>query len=469
MACPLPQPDPSALERPPARGWYWNANHLARAWLPLIGPEGLGLLDFYLASADYRPGAPAPGWAAVTLDELARLTGWGRARLVRLNRLLAAAGLLTVRHRPVPGRGPAVQRAFYRVERQAPPPTVATLARLAPLAERDPALAARLRRYTPPAPPDAAQPVTPAPDPEPVPAAAPAPVPARHRSVDTSQTAESTTTTSARAGVTITKAIRQPEPVVPAIAVPPPVGEYAPRDERPATTDAAEAALDLWRAANGRAASPLERQRLAQLAALAARAGGDRAAGWARVGAAIAEAVEAGSAYVAPRRVARILERWLAEEQAAARLAGPAPAPAERSHPTQEPVRPSAAAGVGPAAALERDEPAAGTPATGAAVPDDPVWQPPATIDGLPAAPAAVLRAALAAAGLTADPYLRGAALAGWAEATGGPPALLVATPAPAPPAVVARLEPRLSQGLRAVLGRSVAGRLTPVAALVAA
>jgi hypothetical protein len=62
-------PSPAeAGERPPSGGWYWNTNRLARAWLPLIGLEGLGLLDFYLALADHRPGAPARGWSAITLD-----------------------------------------------------------------------------------------------------------------------------------------------------------------------------------------------------------------------------------------------------------------------------------------------------------------------------------------------------------------------------------------------------------------
>ncbi|MCC6628724.1 MAG: hypothetical protein IT340_15140 [Chloroflexi bacterium] len=491
MACPLPQPDPCAADRPPPRGWYWNANHLARAWLPLIGPEGLGLLDFYLATADHRPGASAPGWAAVTLDELARLTGWGRARLVRLNRLLAAAGLLTVRHRPVPGHGPAVQRAFYRVERQAPPPTAAALSRLAPLAERDPALAARLRRYTlanPPGEPPAV-PVTPpatvppAPGGEPGPVAihAPVPVPCGNRSEDATQTAGSTTTTSAHSRVTMTEpAINRGQPAPdtaeaptravtsattpPAATAPEPASLVAQPAAPPAAMTAADGALDLWQAANGRPASALERQRLGQLAALVARAaGGDAAAGWTRVGEAIVEAVEAGSAYVAPRRVARILERWLAGDHADA----PPAATVGRESSAE------AAALANPPApgSITTVECAAVSGAVAdSAAPVSPTWAPPVTIAGLPAAPAAVLRAALTAAGLSADPYLRGAVLAGWADAIASDrPALLVATLAPAPPAIVARLQPRLIMGLSAVLGRPVGGQLTPVAALATA
>jgi hypothetical protein len=86
-------------------------------------------------------------------------------------------------------------------------------------------------------------------------------------------------------------------------------------------------------------------------------------------------------------------------------------------------------------------------------------------LPGLPASPAAVLRAALAAAGLPGDPYLRGAALAGWTPDGG----LLVATVAPVPPAPAARLLPRLTRGLASVLGRPVPVTLVPWATLDAA
>jgi hypothetical protein len=81
-----------------------------------------------------------------------------------------------------------------------------------------------------------------------------------------------------------------------------------------------------------------------------------------------------------------------------------------------------------------------------------PVWAPPARLPGLPAAPAATLRMALAAAGLEGDAYLRGAAPAGWL-ADGQ---LLVATLAPVPAVAAARLLPRLNRGLAGLLGRPV-------------
>jgi hypothetical protein len=460
MALPQPSPPPAALERPPQAGWYWNRNGLARAWLPLIGLEGLGLLDFYLAMADHRPGSPAPGWAAVTLDELVQLTGWGRARLIRLNRLLSAAGLLAVRRLPVAGRGPAVQRALYQVRRQAGPPTAATLARLAALAERDPALAARLRRYTGSAAGDPEM-ATPAADPADTPGAAampapapvrsedPGPVPAQNRSEDLPKT-RVTTTSGRAAGVTETPSM-------------------------PAPCPAEHGALVAWQAANGRPASQLERQRLAQLATQVSRQrSADAALGWRWVAEAIAEAVEAGSAFVAPRRLARILARWLAEgrdDRPAA--AGPGRARPRRRDPGVGERRAPVARHSGERPTSSRpggDCPPGGgggpAPAV-AAAPVEAAWQPPAVVAGLPAAPAAVLRAALAAAGLLDEPFLRGAALAGWADGpTGERPVLRVATPAPLPPATAARLQPRLAQALGAVAGRPVGCRLVARAAL---
>ena len=74
------------------------------------------------------------------------------------------------------------------------------------------------------------------------------------------------------------------------------------------------AAFDAFEAANARRATPAERQLLRGLAErfdLAARTGGNpTATGWAWIAAAAYEAVEAGSAFVAPRRLREILRRW---------------------------------------------------------------------------------------------------------------------------------------------------------------
>ena len=86
---------------------------------------------------------------------------------------------------------------------------------------------------------------------------------------------------------------------------------------RPAPEDAAgeAAAIRAFEDANGRRSTPAERQILRGLAERfdpPARVGGDAAlaTGWAWLAAAVYEAVEAGSAYVAPRRLREILSRW---------------------------------------------------------------------------------------------------------------------------------------------------------------
>ncbi len=83
----------------------------------------------------------------------------------------------------------------------------------------------------------------------------------------------------------------------------------------PADAPGALLALRSFEEANARAATPAERRILAELAEryeAAAIATGDtrRGSGWLWVASAVNEAVEAGSAYVAPRRIREILQRW---------------------------------------------------------------------------------------------------------------------------------------------------------------
>ncbi len=83
----------------------------------------------------------------------------------------------------------------------------------------------------------------------------------------------------------------------------------------PADAPGEIAAIRAFEAANARPATPAERQLLRGLAERfdpAARAAGrsDLASGWSWIAAAVYEAVEAGSAFVAPRRLREILTRW---------------------------------------------------------------------------------------------------------------------------------------------------------------
>ncbi|MEA2524137.1 MAG: hypothetical protein QOF73_1364 [Thermomicrobiales bacterium] len=86
---------------------------------------------------------------------------------------------------------------------------------------------------------------------------------------------------------------------------------------RPAPADAAgeATAIRAFEDANGRRSTPAERQLLRGLAERFAPAARDQArpelpSGWAWLTAAIYEAVEAGSSFVAPRRLREILSRW---------------------------------------------------------------------------------------------------------------------------------------------------------------
>lgn len=93
--------------------------------------------------------------------------------------------------------------------------------------------------------------------------------------------------------------------------------------------DAAPAVLGCFTAANGRETSPLERELLAELETefeAAARRAGATAADW--LVAAIREAVNSGSRFVAPKRIREILARWAAEPGDRLRQGGTsAPAP----------------------------------------------------------------------------------------------------------------------------------------------
>lgn len=132
--------------RPPRTGdWHWQANMTPRAWLPLVGLDGLGLLDVLLAYADRRD-----GWTTLSYDHLCKQAAIGRAKLARLIRRLEACGLLDVDQVPAPGHGPAAVVNRYRVNRRPGLPTAAVLAKLLELGATDGDLARRLEAYAGP-------------------------------------------------------------------------------------------------------------------------------------------------------------------------------------------------------------------------------------------------------------------------------------------------------------------------------
>jgi hypothetical protein len=130
--------------------------------------------------------------------------------------------------------------------------------------------------------------------------------------------------------------LRQSEPTPPASAT----GSGGP-GEAPADAAGEAAAVRAFQEANDRPATPAERKLLAGLAErFGPAATADGASGWTWVAAAAYEAVEAGSAFVAPRRLREIMGRWEREgyphEEGGPRPNGgqsPTIAPPSRSSP----------------------------------------------------------------------------------------------------------------------------------------
>ena len=130
--------------------------------------------------------------------------------------------------------------------------------------------------------------------------------------------------------------------------------------DAPADAPGEAAAIRSFEEANARPATPAERNLLRGLADRfdpAARSATDPASGWAWVAAAVYEAVDAGSAFVAPRRIREILGRWEREgfpsDPTAPTTSSPTAARGER--------RRSPAAGAGKEAVLAGSNPGGST------------------------------------------------------------------------------------------------------------
>jgi hypothetical protein len=105
--------------------------------------------------------------------------------------------------------------------------------------------------------------------------------------------------------------------------------------------DAGTTAIQAYEDANDKPSTPAQRQLLTTLASqfdAAAREGGTGATGWTWVTAAIFEAVESGSAYVAPRRIREILTRWQREGRPSGGDDGPGRGGRKGGRPTGAPA-----------------------------------------------------------------------------------------------------------------------------------
>ena len=110
-------PAAAATRKP---GWYRGWNTYVTQAMPLIGSDGLGLLNAYTVWIDHRPESPRRGWAYPTQEALSAFSCLRRAEIVTINKILVTLGLLEIRvdtvvRRTASGRMVRAPRNLYRV------------------------------------------------------------------------------------------------------------------------------------------------------------------------------------------------------------------------------------------------------------------------------------------------------------------------------------------------------------------
>ena len=78
------------------KGFYWHRTEIVRQYAPLIGLDGIGLLDSYSVWTDNREGSETQGAAFPGLEDEEVFYGIDRDHLAVLNRLLEACGLIAI-------------------------------------------------------------------------------------------------------------------------------------------------------------------------------------------------------------------------------------------------------------------------------------------------------------------------------------------------------------------------------------
>jgi hypothetical protein len=134
------------------RGWYWHWNHIVTQYAPLIGLEGVGLLNSYTVWTDRREESPLRGYAFPSQQSEASFYGQDRAELITINKILVALDLIEIRKEMVvradeQGRRWRVPHNLYRVKDHGDGAnlTVDDVLRVVELADRDRAVYRRVR------------------------------------------------------------------------------------------------------------------------------------------------------------------------------------------------------------------------------------------------------------------------------------------------------------------------------------
>jgi len=134
------------------RGWYWHWNHIVTQYAPLIGLEGVGLLNSYTVWTDRREESPLRGYAFPSQQSEAAFYGQDRAELITINKILVALDLIEIRKEMVvradeQGRRWRVPHNLYRVKDHGDGTnlTADDVLRVVELADRDRAVYRRVR------------------------------------------------------------------------------------------------------------------------------------------------------------------------------------------------------------------------------------------------------------------------------------------------------------------------------------
>lgn len=134
------------------RGWYWHWNHIVTQYAPLIGLEGVGLLNSYTVWTDRREESPLRGYAFPSQQSEAAFYGQDRAELITINKILVTLDLIEIRKEMVvradeQGRRWRVPHNLYRVKDHGDGTnlTARDVLRVVELADRDRAVYRRVR------------------------------------------------------------------------------------------------------------------------------------------------------------------------------------------------------------------------------------------------------------------------------------------------------------------------------------
>ncbi len=83
------------------RGWFWGPNEWVTQWAPLIGLDGIGLLNTYNVWCDQKEGSETAGYAFPSQEQEATFYGLPRHQLRTIVSILKAVNLLQVESRPL--------------------------------------------------------------------------------------------------------------------------------------------------------------------------------------------------------------------------------------------------------------------------------------------------------------------------------------------------------------------------------